>query len=90
MLKSIKNYAIIIEKIGAKVMQELKVGGTYRHYKGNFYKVLGLAKHSETLEELVVYEAQYGERGLWVRPKTMFLEVVVVDGEEKARFELVE
>ena len=71
-------------------MQELKVGGTYRHYKGNLYKVLGLAKHSETLEELVVYEAQYGERGLWVIPKAMFLETVIVNGEEKARFELVE
>ena len=71
-------------------MQNLKIGGTYRHYKGNLYKVLGLAKHSETLEELVVYEAQYGERGLWVRPKEMFLETIVVNGEEKNRFQLVE
>ena len=71
-------------------MQELKVNGVYRHYKGNFYKVLGVAKHSETLEELVVYQAQYGEMGLWVRPKHMFLEEVVINGEKLARFQLVE
>jgi hypothetical protein len=68
---------------------EIKLG-KYRHFKGNEYEVIAIAKYSETLEELVVYEAQYGERGLWVRPKTMFLETVIVDGEEKARFELVE
>ena len=64
--------------------------GRYRHYKGNFYEVLGTARHSETLEELVVYRALYGEFGLWVRPKAMFLEKVVVDGKPVPRFAPVE
>lgn len=63
--------------------------GRYRHYKGQEYLVLGVARHSETEEELVVYRADYGERGLWVRPKGMFLETVVVDGREIPRFEFV-
>ncbi len=50
--------------------------GRFRHYKGNEYTVLGVARHSETGEELVVYRAEYGEFGLWVRPKAMFLEMV--------------
>ncbi len=50
--------------------------GRYRHFKGNEYTVLGTARHSETLEELVVYRQEYGDRGLWVRPKEMFLETV--------------
>lgn len=60
--------------------------GVYRHYKGNMYRVIGEATHSETLERLVVYQALYGERGLWVRPRAMFLETVTVGGEEQARF----
>ena len=64
--------------------------GKYRHYKGNEYEVLGVARHSETMEELVVYRALYGERGLWVRPRTMFTESVVVDGRRVPRFGLVE
>ena len=60
--------------------------GTYRHYKGNLYEVLGVARHSETEEQLVVYRALYGERGLWVRPLAMFQETVVVDGHEVVRF----
>ena len=67
-------------------MNELVVGGRYRHYKGNEYTVLGVARHSETLEEMVVYRAEYGERGIWVRPKDMFLEVVCVNGETVFRF----
>lgn len=59
----------------------------YRHYKGNFYEVLGVARHTETQEELVVYRALYGEGGLWVRPKAMFLEEVIVDGQSMRRFE---
>ena len=64
--------------------------GRYRHYKGNEYIVLGVARHSETDEELVVYRPDYGERGLWVRPKEMFLETVEVDGRQIPRFEIIE
>lgn len=60
--------------------------GLYRHYKGNEYRVVGLARHSETLEPLVVYAALYGERGLWVRPAAMFSETVEVAGRCVPRF----
>ncbi len=60
--------------------------GRYRHYKGHDYEVLGSARHSETEEEFVVYRALYGERGLWVRPKAMFEETVLVDGKPVPRF----
>lgn len=63
--------------------------GRYRHYKGNEYIVMGVARHSETDEELVVYRPDYGERGLWVRPKEMFLESVKVDGRDVPRFDYV-
>jgi hypothetical protein len=63
--------------------------GRYRHYKGNNYRVLGLAKHTETEEELVVYQALYGERGLWVRPASMFLETVRVNGSLVPRFTFI-
>ncbi len=63
--------------------------GRYRHYKGNEYEVLGIAKHTETLEELVVYRALYGACGLWIRPRTMFLETVTWKGRVVARFERV-
>jgi hypothetical protein len=62
------------------------VPGTYRHYKGNLYEVLGVARHSETEEQLVVYRARYGERGLWVRPLAMFEERVRVAEREVPRF----
>ena len=61
--------------------------GRYRHYKGNEYLVIGVAKHSETEEELVVYRPDYGEGGLWVRPKTMFLGHIEIDGKSVPRFE---
>lgn len=64
--------------------------GKYRHYKGNEYEVIGVAKHSETLEELVVYRALYGEHALWVRPKEMFSETVEVDGKKVPRFQLID
>lgn len=64
--------------------------GLYRHYKGNDYEVVGLCRHSETLETLVVYRALYGEHGLWVRPYAMFVESVVVDGQAVRRFAPVE
>lgn len=70
-------------------MKELVIGGIYKHYKGNEYKVIGVAKHSETLQELVVYQALYGEMGLWARPKTMFLETIEKDGKEIERFAFV-
>ncbi len=61
--------------------------GKYRHYKGKEYNVIGVARHSETLEELVVYQALYGEGGLWVRPLKMFVEEVEVEGKKMPRFE---
>jgi len=60
--------------------------GRYRHYKGNEYEVIGIASHSETEEELVVYRTLYGDGSLWVRPLAMFLEDVVVDGQQIQRF----
>ena len=63
--------------------------GKYRHFKGGEYEVYGVAKHSETGEQLVVYTPLYGEGGLWVRPLAMFLETVVRDGREQSRFEYV-
>lgn len=60
--------------------------GKYRHFKGNYYRVLGVAKHSETLEEMVVYQALYGEGGLWVRPAAMWNEIVERDGYCGPRF----
>ncbi len=63
--------------------------GRYRHFKGQEYTVLGVARHSETEEELVVYRQEYGERGLWVRPKSMFLQTVDQDGQRVPRFAFV-
>ena len=63
--------------------------GKYRHYKGNNYEVIGVAKHSETQEELVVYRALNGEGGLWARPLKMFTENVEVDGKVVPRFEYI-
>ena len=65
-------------------------GRTFRHFKGNLYRLAGFAKDSETLEELVAYRALYGERGLWVRPAKMFFETVERDDKTMNRFELVE
>ena len=60
--------------------------GRYRHFKGNEYEVIGTAKHSETLEEMIVYRALYGEFGLWVRPASMWEETVERDGKTYQRF----
>jgi hypothetical protein len=60
--------------------------GRYRHYKGNDYVVLGLARHSETEEELVVYRQDYGDQSWWVRPKAMFFETIEIDGRRVERF----
>jgi len=67
-------------------MQEI-IPGRYRHYKGHEYIVIGIARHSETMEELVIYRQEYGDKALWVRPKQMFLETVEVDGKIVPRFE---
>ena len=60
--------------------------GKYRHFKGGEYQVQGIATHSETGEQLVVYTPLYGEGGLWIRPLSMFLEAVDRDGEQQPRF----
>lgn len=72
-------------------MGELKVGGLYQHYKGKNYRVLNLAKHSESLEWMVVYECLYHnpEASLWVRPLSMFSETVEVDGKIVPRFKYI-
>lgn len=64
--------------------------GKYQHYKGNFYQVEGVAKHSETEQEMVIYRPLYGEGGLWVRPLDMFTEQVSVQGVKQARFRYIE
>ncbi|MDA7747103.1 DUF1653 domain-containing protein [Psychromonas sp.] len=68
--------------------EQLKVG-KYQHYKGNFYRVEGVATHSETEEKMVVYRPLYGEGALWVRPLKMFIEQVVIDGISQPRFAYV-
>lgn len=68
---------------------EIKLG-KYRHFKGNEYEVVGVAKHSETLEEFVVYRALYGDGGLWVRPAAMWNEEVERDGKKYKRFTFIE
>ena len=66
--------------------------GIYRHYKGKLYEVVGIAKHSETLEEMVIYKALYQSEGenLWTRPLKMFKEEVVLEGKQTARFKFIE
>ena len=63
--------------------------GKYRHFKGKEYEVIGVAKHSESLEEMVVYRALYGEGGLWVRPASMWDEEVEKDGKRYKRFTFI-
>ena len=75
-------------------MEEIKLG-KYEHYKGKQYEVIGLARHSETLEELIVYKALYnseefGNNALWVRSKKMFSETVNIDEKEVLRFKYIE
>lgn len=64
--------------------------GIYRHYKGNLYQVLHIARHSEDEEWLVVYRALYGDYGVWVRPLVMFCESIEIDGKDVPRFELMQ
>lgn len=70
------------------IMNEIKIG-KYRHFKGNEYEVIAVAKHSETTEDMVVYKALYGEGGLWVRPASMWNETVKRDGKVFRRFEYI-
>ena len=70
--------------------QQNLVGREFVHFKGGHYRLEGFAKDSETLEDMVVYRALYGERGLWVRPAKMFFETIERDGKCMRRFELVE
>ena len=70
-------------------MSQLKPG-VYRHFKGNLYRLITVARHSETLEEMVVYQALYGEGGYWVRPAAMWAEHVEKDGYSGPRFVFIE
>lgn len=70
-------------------MEEVKIG-KYRHFKGKEYEVLCIAKHSETLEDMVVYKALYGDGSVWVRPLSMWNETVTKDGKTYRRFEFME
>lgn len=63
--------------------------GKYRHYKGKYYEVIGVARHSETLEDFVVYRALYGDGELWVRPLKIFTEEVEIDGKKISRFRYI-
>lgn len=69
--------------------RSLKQGGTYKHYSGKTYQVLGVGRHSETLDEYVIYKALYGEGDLWMRPLTMFLETIEIEGKIVPRFALL-
>ena len=81
------NNSVVFTKDRKMNNRNLQIGKKYRHFKGKDYLVLHIAKHSETLEELVVYQALYGEKGIWVRPLDMFLEQVEVNGMLVNRFE---
>ena len=71
-------------------MQEQKIKpGLYQHYKGNYYEVIDVARHSETEESLVVYRPLYGARELWVRPREMFEELVTIDSKQIPRFKFI-
>lgn len=63
--------------------------GIYKHYKNNYYKVIGTGTHTETHEVMVYYQALYGEYGFWLRPISMFTENIIVDGQSRCRFEYV-
>lgn len=68
-------------------VRAINAGEKYRHYKGKDYIVLNVATHTETMEELVIYQALYGDKKIWARPKAMFLDQVEIDGEIINRFE---
>ena len=70
--------------------RQVKIGSRYKHFKGKEYLVLQVAKHSETLEDMVVYQPQYGDRGIWVRPLAMFMGKTIHEGLEVYRFVEIE
>ena len=87
-------YAVETAKMSSKgqLMEESHknlIGREFRHFKGNHYRLEGFAEDSETLEEMAVYRALYGEGGLWVRPAQMFFETIERDGKRMKRFELL-
>ena len=87
-------YAVETAKMSSKgqLMEESHknlIGREFRHFKGNHYRLEGFAKDSETLEEMAVYRALYGEGGRWVRPAQMFFETIERDGKRMKRFELL-
>jgi hypothetical protein len=84
-LPSHSSFAIVAKKEYTMIKP-----GRYRHYKGGEYEVFGLAKHSETEEEFVVYRQLYGPGGWWVRPKDMFVEEVLINGRAVPRFQLLQ
>ena len=79
---------VVIQPFSKEALELMK-GGVYEHYKGARYKVLSVAHHTETGEEMVIYHALEGERELWARPLQMFCETVCVEGKEVPRFHLV-
>ncbi len=85
-----KNYLNLILTFYTDLKVPILKTGRYRHYKGKDYIVIGVALHSETEEELVVYRTDYGDRGLWVRPKAMFMDTIDQDGERIPRFQFIE
>lgn len=89
MQRNLSNCVMESIVLGGSTMQSI-LPGVYRHYKGNHYQVLYLAKHSETLKDMVVYQALYGERGIWVRPASMWNETVDYQGKQVKRFTYIE
>jgi len=78
----------VLNKRGFHMMPSIQFG-LYEHYKGKHYSVFALSRHSETLEDLVVYQALYGDYGIWVRPLDMFQEEIIVDGKARPRFKFI-
>jgi hypothetical protein len=77
--------ALAIPTHATKLGKLMKLG-IYKHYKGNLYQVIGVARHTETAEEVVVYQSLYGDYGLWARPRAMFEETVEIEGKVTPRF----
>lgn len=69
---------------------DIKINGIYRHYKGNKYKVIAIGRHSDSLEQLVVYQALYGNNEIWCRPISMWNDDINFDGKIQKRFQIIE